>query len=95
MKKLLTLRRPAAWRLLQAATLFAALNVHALDVIDPTGAIYTSVSDSSHFGPTWGATNLFNYDVTGVVPGDVLPTTGLEYAKRPLARSSWQIHAWR
>ncbi len=81
MKKLVSLQRPAAWLLFQTATLLISLNVRALDIIDPTGVIYTNITESSRFGATWGATNLFNYNVTGVNPGDALPSTGLEYAK--------------
>lgn len=58
----------------------SSTNALALEAIDPTGAAYTNVSESSRFAATWGATNLFSYDVTGVLPGDVLGTTG-EYAK--------------
>ena len=42
-------------------------------VIDPTGASYTQVSASSEFNGSYVAANLFNYDVSSTVAGNVLP----------------------
>jgi len=67
-------------RLLPLIAVLLATRALALDVIDPTGAAYINVSDSSRFSASFVSSNLFTYSVTGVVPGDVLGTTG-EYAK--------------
>lgn len=53
--------------------------VPSLPVIGPTGALYTDISDSSRFGATWGAANLFANNVTGLAPGSTLG--GSEYAR--------------
>lgn len=53
--------------------------VPSLPVIGPSGTIYADVSDSSRFGATWTAANLFANDVTGLAPGSTLG--GTEYAR--------------
>lgn len=80
MRRTLRLWKSAHQPLLPLLLALIATKAAALDVIDPTGAAYVNVSESSRFAAGWGATNLFTYDVTGMVPGDVLGTTG-EYAK--------------
>jgi len=64
---------------LACAALAPALAVRALDVVDPTGVNYTSVSDSSHYNGSYVAANLFDQDVTGVAVGTLIP--GAEYAR--------------
>lgn len=58
---------------------FQAFHANALDVVDPTGANYTGVSDSSHYDGSYTAANLFDQDVTGVAVGTIL--SGSEFAK--------------
>lgn len=70
--------RLAAW--LALAIAFPVIQAQALDVIDPTGASYTAVSDSSHYDGSYVAANLFDEDLTGVAVGTVL-TAGGEFAK--------------
>src|SRR4051812_35609523 len=62
------------------ATMIFAGRAHALDVIDPTGAIYVGVSNSSQFNASFGATNLFTQNMSGVAVGQTVP--GPEYAKQ-------------
>jgi len=75
--------RPAAWVRVSiiSASLALAGNATALDVIGPTGTIYTNVVASSQFSQGFAASNLFNLDVSSYGIGDVLPTTSAEYAK--------------
>lgn len=61
------------------AGMFFATPVHALDVIDPTGMIYTNVLNSSQFAAAWGATNLFTQDMSSIAIGQTFG--GPEYAK--------------
>jgi len=69
--------RACAWLTLVPA-LFA-LNLHALDVIDPTGVNYTGISDNSSYNSSYTSANLFAQDVTGVALGTIL--SGNEYAR--------------
>jgi hypothetical protein len=55
-----------------------AVPARALDVIDPTGANYSNVSDSSEYNSSYTAANLFDQNVTGVAVGTIL--SGNEYA---------------
>jgi hypothetical protein len=56
-----------------AACLYAPGRVHALDVIDPSGTLYTGVSANSEYDPvSYGGLNMFDSDVSGVVAGDKL-----------------------
>src|SRR5579862_6352763 len=66
---------------LTMALAFVASNAGALDVIDPTGVNYTSVSDSSHYpaGNSYISANLFDLDVTGVSLGTIIGSS--EFAK--------------
>ncbi len=66
----------AAW--LAFASVFLVIHARALDVIDPTGANYTGVSDSSHYDGSYVAANLFNQDVTGIALGTII--SGSEFA---------------
>lgn len=68
---------PAIW--LAVASFLLTIQARALDVIDPTGVSYTVISDSSHYDPTYTAANLFDANMTGVVPGANL--TGNDFAK--------------
>jgi hypothetical protein len=61
------------------AGLLFSTHVQALDVIDPTGMIYTNVHNSSQFAAAWGATNLFTQDMTSIAVGQTFG--GVEYAK--------------
>src|SRR3954463_16491145 len=71
------------WRGLTAglglASLLLTPTARALDVIGPTGVIYTNVSNSSQFAAAWGATNLFTQDMTSISVGQTFG--GAEYAK--------------
>src|SRR5262245_436607 len=64
---------------LSLASLLLTQNSRALDVIDPTGLIYTNVAQSSAFAVGWGATNLFGQDMTSISVGQTFG--GAEYAK--------------
>jgi Concanavalin A-like lectin/glucanases superfamily/Immunoglobulin I-set domain/Immunoglobulin domain len=66
---------------LALAMAFMASHARALDVIDPTGVNYSSVSDSSHYpdGNNYIAVNLFDLDVTGVALGTIIGST--EFAR--------------
>src|ERR1043165_1304061 len=61
------------------ASLLLTPTTRALDVIDPTGVIYTNVAHSSAFTAGWGATNLFGQDMTSISVGQTFG--GAEYAK--------------
>lgn len=61
------------------ASLLLAGQVRALDVIDPSGANYFNITDSSHYGGGWEALHMFNWDLSAVAVGSVL--TGSEFAK--------------
>ncbi|HYG24224.1 MAG TPA: LamG-like jellyroll fold domain-containing protein [Verrucomicrobiae bacterium] len=61
-----------------ACLLFAG-STKALDVIDPTGAIYTNVTNSSQFAAAWGATNLFTHNMSAISVGQSFG--GPEWAK--------------
>ncbi len=71
---------------LLAAVCGAILGTHAsaqgLDVLDPTGAIYTSVSDSSHYNNDFVAANLFQFDVTGIPAGTFISSDAVEFARQ-------------
>lgn len=63
-----------------AACLLASNSALALDVIDPTGALYTSVSANSEYDHnSYGGQNMFDTDVTGVTVGTKL--TGGDWAR--------------
>jgi hypothetical protein len=72
--------RLAVWLSLALALL--GVRAQALDVIDPTGANYTGISDSSDYpaGTQYIGANLFNYDMTGIPVGTVLPAAAGEWA---------------
>jgi hypothetical protein len=61
------------------ACLTLATSVRALDVIDPTGVIYTNVANSSQFAAAWGATNLFTQNMSAIAVGQTFG--GSEWAK--------------
>lgn len=61
------------------ASLLLAGQARALDVIDPTGAAYLNITDSSHFAGGWEGLHMFNWDLSAVTVGSVL--TGSEFAK--------------
>ena len=64
-----------------AAAFMASNAARALDVIDPTGVNYSSISDSSHYpdGNNYISANLFNLDVTGIALGTIIGSS--EFAK--------------
>lgn len=70
-----------SWRCLAAAglALFAAQEVRALDIIGPTGSIYTNIISSSQFSTGFVASNLFSTDMTGATVGQTIG--GAEWAK--------------
>jgi hypothetical protein len=57
----------------------AATEARALDVIDPTGAIYTNVLASSQFSSGFAASNLFTSNMTTIAIGQAFG--GAEWAK--------------
>src|ERR1700742_3940112 len=59
--------------------LLAAGEVRALDMIDPTGAIYSNITNSSQFSTGFVASNLFSQNLTGVTVGQTI--AGAEWAK--------------
>ncbi len=59
--------------------LLAAREARALDVIDPTGVVYTNVLASSQFSSGFAASNLFTSNMTGIAVGQVFG--GAEWAK--------------
>jgi hypothetical protein len=61
------------------ACLLMASQARALDVIDPTGALYTNVINSSQFAAAWGATNLFTQNMSAISVGQSFG--GAEWAK--------------
>ncbi len=63
---------------LALVSVFLAIHVRALDVINPAGGNYTSISDSSHYNDSYSSANLFNNDMTGVALGTII--SGDEYA---------------
>jgi hypothetical protein len=73
----LFLGRAAAWLAFTSA--LTAPNLHALDVIDPTGVTYTGIADNSSYDSSYTSANLFAEDVTGVALGTIL--TGNDYAR--------------
>src|SRR4051794_12607800 len=77
--QLVTLSRP--WCCLAAAglALLTASEVRALDMIDPTGAVYINVTNSSQFNSSFTASNLFSQNMTGVAVGQTIG--GSEWAK--------------
>ncbi|HTI99194.1 MAG TPA: immunoglobulin domain-containing protein, partial [Dongiaceae bacterium] len=60
------------------ATLLA-IQVRALDVIDPTGFNYSGATDNSHYDDSYVSANLFDHDVTGLALGSTV--SGNEYAR--------------
>lgn len=59
--------------------LLAAREARALDPIDPTGAVYTGITNSSQFSTGFVATNLFSQNMTGVAVGQTFG--GSEWAR--------------
>jgi hypothetical protein len=59
--------------------LMAGSNVRALDVIDPTGAIYSNITNSSQFSGGFIASNLFSQNMTAVAIGQSFG--GTEWAR--------------
>ena len=57
---------------LTVALLLTGQPCHGSPVIDPTGAVYTSVSASSSYSSGYLPNNLFAYNVTGVSTGSTL-----------------------
>jgi hypothetical protein len=72
--------RPVVW--LALALVLLSVRAQALDVVDPTGVNYTGISDSSDYpdGQMYVGANLFNYDMTGIPVGTVLPAAAGEWA---------------
>jgi hypothetical protein len=50
--------------------------------LDPTGTLYTGISDSSHFNGSYTAANLFDYNMTGVAVGTFIDFDATEYARQ-------------
>ncbi len=61
------------------ASMLLTPSVQALDVVDPSGATYLNISDSSHFSAGYESFNMFNWDLTTTSVGTVLE--GSEFAK--------------
>jgi hypothetical protein len=59
--------------------LLAANEVRALNPVDPTGAVYSNITNSSQFSTGFTATNLFSQDMTGVAVGQTFG--GAEWAR--------------
>lgn len=70
--------RRGAGALVGAVTLLA-VQVRALDVIDPTGFNYSGATDNSHYNDSYVSANLFDHDVTGLALGGAV--SGNEYAR--------------
>jgi concanavalin A-like lectin/glucanase superfamily protein/immunoglobulin I-set domain protein len=64
--------RSAVISLATLALAFVAGPAYGASVIDPTGASYTQVFASSSYNGSYGPSNLFNFNVTGVTPGSTL-----------------------
>ncbi len=58
------------------------IHASALDALDPSGALYTGISDNSHFNDSYTAANLFNHDMTAVAVGTALNFDSTEYARQ-------------
>jgi hypothetical protein len=65
---------------LLSVLLIPAAQVRALDVIDPDGTLYFSVSDNNHYDDSYTAANLFEQDLSAVTIGTTLTDTA-EYAR--------------
>lgn len=68
------------WLAVIAVLISLAVPSRAFEVIDPSGASYQNVSESSRFAAGWDAFNLFDADVSAAVPGSPV-TANAEYAK--------------
>jgi hypothetical protein len=68
-------------RFILILSLVASVPAYALDVLDPDGTSYSGISDSSHFNESYTAANLFDYDMTGVVPGTFISFDTTEFAR--------------
>ena len=64
------------------AALLAATEVRALDVIDPTGSIYSNITNSSQFSTGFTATNLFTQNMSSIAVGQTFG--GSEWARAGL-----------
>ncbi|HEX4264687.1 MAG TPA: CotH kinase family protein [Verrucomicrobiae bacterium] len=56
------------------------VSLRASNVVDPTGKLYTGVSANNEYSASFAASNLFSSDVTAVLPGTQVESTGKDWA---------------